>query len=128
MNISQRFFSLFLLTLPFGPVQAASELGLREIVEFGLKNAPQFQKSRNDLAVGELNLEVASSKFLPSLDLTAVQGYQDGDPIYRTLFFALKRSSEPTLQLRNQYYYMSFVFVDFKLKLFKSRNKKCFKT
>ncbi len=82
MNISQRVFC-FLLLLPFGVVQAA-ELGLREIVEFGLKNAPQFQKTRNDLTVSGLNLEVASSKFLPSLDLTTVQGYQDGDPTTKT--------------------------------------------
>ena len=55
------------------------DMGLKRMVEYGLKNSPTFQKSRNDRVISQIQLETAFSQFWPSLDLTAAHSWYSKD-------------------------------------------------
>lgn len=73
------FLYLFLVFLL--PVPALSNpMDLKDLVSFGLENAPTMKVARNSLQTKKLATKNAFASFLPSLDISATHGYQDGDP------------------------------------------------
>lgn len=52
-------------------------LTLKGLVDFGLKNSPEFQIQKSHLKVAQNDLKIAKSGFLPQLSLSTSQGYAD---------------------------------------------------
>lgn len=75
----QKFFLVVIFLILLHAEAHSAELGLRGLVDFGLQNSPLFRKAKNDAQISELNLENASSKFLPELNLSSTFGYQGVD-------------------------------------------------
>lgn len=70
------FFLVFTLSAP----AFSKSMDIKALVEFGLEYAPSMKVSRNNLQSSQLATQNSFAAFLPSLDVSASHGYQDGDP------------------------------------------------
>lgn len=59
----------------------AKPLELKELINHAITHSPSFKNSINNLTITELRKENAFSSFLPSLDLEAIHGLRDGNPL-----------------------------------------------
>lgn len=59
-------------------------MSLKQVIQYGVENSPTMKVTRNTYETKKLERKSSLAAFFPSLDFTAVHGYQDGDPTSTT--------------------------------------------
>jgi outer membrane protein TolC len=79
-NILRRFAALWLLSQVSGGFGAIQPMSLEQALRYALDHSPALDTARRNREIGDLNLAIANTKFLPSVDVSATHGLQKTDP------------------------------------------------
>jgi len=88
----------------------ANTFSLKKLVKEALRSSPAYKISKANLSTSQLQQKNSFSAFLPSLDIQAVQGYQNQKPINPEN----KWSNELRLSLNSQIYNNGTNFLNYK--------------
>lgn len=111
-------WAILILVLVVSHSTLAKSYTLKELIDIALKNSPDYKISQANLTVTKFEKENSFSAFLPSLDIQAIQGYQDRKPIRSDDNW----TSELKLSLSSQIYNNGINFLNYdKSKLSLSR-------